>query len=286
MKKILVIGNKGMLGSELYERLSKDPNYTVFGGDKGEINICDPYSVDAIINFLKPDYIINCAAYTNVDGCEDNLEIAYQLNVDAVENLAHAANYVDATLIHISTDYVFDGKLDVNLSYEESDLPHPVSAYGYTKYNGELRAAEANKYYILRTAWLYGHNGKNFVKTMLRLAKDHDEVKVVNDQWGSPTSVVTLCKIIEEILKKNPSYGIYHATGEGFCSWAQFAERIFNYLNLDTKVVGIPSEEYPTPTTRPHNSKLSKKKLHTIGIFPDNYAFALSNYLDNYKEEI
>ena len=251
------------------------------------LDICDENAVVTKAENEKPYFIINCAAFTNVDGCETNYELANKVNGLALANIAKAAKTVDATLIHISTDYVFPGNLDVEKCYTEEMTPAPVTAYGKTKLLGEQNAAKAEKYYILRTAWLYGLGGKNFVKTMLKLAKDRDEISVVCDQHGSPTSTTTLCKIIEQIMEKEPEYGIYHSTNEGFTTWADFAKKIFELAGVTTKVKPITSEEYkamyPQSSDRPQNSKLSKEKLHNIGIYPENYEDALKEYL---KEEL
>ena len=165
--------------------------------------------------------------------------------------------------------------------------PNPVSAYGRTKLVGEKNAAKAGKYYILRTAWLYGIGGKNFVKTMLRLSKEKDEISVVDDQNGSPTTTTTLCHIIEDIMEKEPEYGIYHSTNEGFTTWCKFTRKIFELANINTKVNAITSKEYkemyPQSSDRPTNSKLSKEKLHKIGINPKPWEEALAEYL---KEEL
>ena len=179
MKKVLLIGADGMLGGELKERLEK--NYDVVGTTLETLDICDKDAVMKKAEEVKPYFIINCAAYTNVDGCEVNEGLANAVNGVAVGNISEAAKANDATFIHISTDYVFDGKLDVEKSYVETMDPNPVSAYGRTKLLGEQNAAKAEKYYILRTAWLYGLGGKNFVKTMLRLSKEKDSISVVND---------------------------------------------------------------------------------------------------------
>ena len=228
MKKILVIGQDGMLGGELYERLcKKNDKYEVYKTRIETLDICDKEAVIDEVKKINPYFIINCAAYTDVDGCETRFELANNVNGVAVGNIAEAANIVGATLIQISTDYVFDGKLPVEEAYTEDMLVGPVSAYGKTKYLGEQNAAKANKYYILRTAWLYGLGGKNFVKTMLKLSENHDEISVVNDQHGSPTSTTTLCEIIEQILEKEPAYGIYHSTNEGFTVWSDFTKKIF-----------------------------------------------------------
>ena len=213
MKKVLLIGADGMLGGELRERLEK--KYDVIGTTIETLDITDKDAVIAKAEEVKPYFIINCAAYTNVDGCEINTDLAMSVNGTAVGNIAEAAKVQDATFIHISTDYVFPGNLPVDQIYTEDMEPSPVSAYGRTKLVGEENAAKVRKHYILRTAWLYGLGGKNFVKTMIRLSKDREELTVVDDQHGSPTSTTTLCKIIEEIMEKEPEYGVYHSDGSG-----------------------------------------------------------------------
>ena len=280
MKKILVIGKNGMLGSELYERLNNNSSYITQATALEDLDICNKENVFEVVNAFKPDYIINCAAYTNVDGCESNVELANNVNGSAIKNLAEAANTTNATLIQISTDYVFNGNLPLEKIYTEDMETEPVNAYGVSKLIGENYAKTANKYYILRTAWLYG-NGKNFVRTMLNLSKTHNEINVVSDQFGSPTSTTTLCEIIEKILEKNPEYGIYHSTNEGFISWYDFAKKIFEIKNIDIKVNPILSKDYPTVAKRPFNSKLSKEKLHSVGIFPEEYESALKKYLES-----
>lgn len=285
MKKVLLIGADGMLGGELKERLEK--KYEVVGTTLETLDICNRDAVFAKANEVKPYFIINCAAFTNVDACEVKEDVALAVNGIAVGNIADAAKANDATFIHISTDYVFAGDLEVDKAYTEDMEPNPVSAYGRTKLVGEQNAAKAEKYYILRTAWLYGIRGKNFVKTMLRLSKEKDEISVVDDQNGSPTTTTTLCEIIEAIMEKEPEYGIYHSTNEGFTTWCKFTRKIFELANIDTKVKAITSKEYkemyPQSSDRPTNSKLSKEKLHKIGINPKPWEEALKEYL---KEEL
>ena len=274
-----------MLGGELKERLEKI--YDVTGTTLVTLDICDREAVLAKAREVKPYFIINCAAYTNVDGCEVNQELAMAVNGTAVANIAEAAKEQDATFIHISTDYVFAGDMPVDKIYSEDMEPNPVSAYGRTKLVGEENAAKAEKYYILRTAWLYGLGGKNFVKTMLRLSQDRDELTVVDDQHGSPTSTTTLCKIIEGIMEKEPEYGVYHSTNEGFTTWCRFTRKIFELANISTNVKAITSQEYkemyPQSSDRPKNSQLSKDKLKNIGIVPEAWEKALEEYL---KEEL
>lgn len=285
MKKVLLIGADGMLGGELKERLEK--KYDVTGTTLQTLDICDREAVLAKAKEVNPYFIINCAAYTNVDGCEVNYDLANRVNGLAVANIAEAARENNSTFIHISTDYVFDGKLDVEKIYTEDMTPAPVSAYGKTKLVGEENAAKAEKYYILRTAWLYGLGGKNFVKTMLRLSETHDKLNVVADQHGSPTSTTTLCRIIEEIMEKEPEYGVYHSTNEGFTTWYGFTKKIMELAGRATEVNPLTSEEYkqmnPASSDRPKNSQLSKEKLKAIGIIPANWEDALAEYL---KEEL
>lgn len=283
MKKVLLIGQDGMLGGELYNRLNlyKD-EYEVYGTTLQTLDICDENAVLNKVEEIKPYYIINCAAYTNVDACETNYSLAEAVNGIAVGNIARSAKKVGATFIQISTDYVFDGNLDVDKAYTEDMKPNPVSSYGKTKLMGEENAKLAEKYYILRTAWLYGQ-GKNFARTMIAASQKRDEVTVVCDQHGSPTSTTTLCEIIEQIMKKEPDYGIYHSTNEGFTTWYDFTKTIYEIKGITTTVKPITSEEYakmnPQSSKRPFNSKLSKEKLHSVGIYPSDYVDALKEYL-------
>lgn len=274
-----------MLGGELKERLEK--KYEVVGTTIETLDICDRQAVLNKAKEINPDFIINCAAFTNVDACEVKEELAMAVNGTALANIAEAAKQEDAKLIHISTDYVFAGDMPVDKIYTEDMEPNPVSAYGRTKLVGEENAKKAEKYYILRTAWLYGLGGKNFVKTMLNLSKTKDEISVVDDQHGSPTSTTTLCEIIEGIIEKEPEYGIYHSTNEGFTTWCQFTRKIFELAEINTKVNAITSEKYkemyPQSSDRPKNSQLSKEKLKNVGIVPAKWEEALKEYL---KEEL
>ena len=285
MKKVWLIGADGMLGGELEERLKQ--KYEVFGTTIETLDICDREAVLEKAKSLHPDYIINCAAFTNVDACEVKEDLALAVNGTAVANIADSAKENGSVFIHISTDYVFPGNLPIDQIYTEDMKPAPVSAYGRTKLVGEQNAAKAGKYYILRTAWLYGIRGKNFVRTMINASKTRDEVSVVNDQHGSPTSTTTLCKIIEQIMEKEPEYGIYHSTNEGFITWYEFTKKIYELAGITTKVNPLTSEQYkemnPQSSDRPKNSQLSKEKLKKIGIIPENYEDALKEYL---KEEL
>lgn len=285
MKKVFLIGADGMLGGELRERLEK--KYEVVGTTIETLDICDKQAVLNKAKEINPYFIINCAAFTNVDACEVKEELAMSVNGTALENIAEAAKQENATLIHVSTDYVFAGNKPIDEVYTEDMTPNPVSAYGRTKLVGEENAKKAEKYYILRTAWLYGLGGKNFVKTMLNLSKDRDEISVVDDQHGSPTSTTTLCEIIEQIMEKEPAYGVYHSTNEGFTTWYDFTVKIMELAGRKTKVHPVTSEEYkemnPASSDRPKNSMLSKEKLKSAGIVPSKWEDALANYL---KEEL
>ena len=285
MKKVLLIGSDGMLGGELEERLKE--KYDVVGTTIETLDICDKEAVLKKVKEVNPYFIINCAAFTNVDACEVKEDLALAVNGTAVENISEAAKENGSTFIHISTDYVFPGNLPVDKIYTEDMEPAPVSAYGRTKLVGEQNAKKAEKYYILRTAWLYGIRGKNFVKTMINASKTRDEVSVVNDQHGSPTSTTTLCSIIEQIMEIEPEYGVYHSTNEGFTTWYEFTKKIYELAGIKTKVIPLTSEEYkklnPVSSDRPKNSQLSKEKLKKIGIVPENYEDALKEYL---KEEL
>ena len=271
MKKILVTGCNGQLGRAVRKEYAKE-EVTFINTDvtEGEgVLVLDITDVDAVMELVrreKPDVIINCAAHTNVDLCEKQWDSAYRINAIGPRNLSIAATAVGAKMIHVSTDYVFEG--NGTRPYTEFDAPNPISAYGKTKLEGErFVQAFADRYFILRTAWLYGE-GKNFVKTMLRLAETHDEVSVVDDQVGSPTSAVELARMIH-YLEKTDNYGIFHATCEGDTNWADFAETIFKKAGKVTKVRHVSSEEYakmnPASAKRPAYSILDNYMLRLTG---------------------
>lgn len=271
MKKILVTGCNGQLGRAVRKEYAGE-EVTFINTDvtEGEgVLALDITDVDAVMELVrreKPDVIINCAAHTNVDLCEKQWDSAYRINAIGPRNLSIAATAVGAKMIHVSTDYVFEG--NGTRPYTEFDAPNPISAYGKTKLEGErFVQAFANRYFILRTAWLYGE-GKNFVKTMLRLAETHDEVSVVDDQVGSPTSAVELARMIH-YLEKTDNYGIFHATCEGDTNWADFAETIFKKAGKVTKVRHVSSEEYakmnPASAKRPAYSILDNYMLRLTG---------------------
>lgn len=257
MKKILVTGCDGQLGREIQKEYENEAAMLICT-DVGDLDISDNAQVNRYVRELQPDVIMNCAAYTAVDACEEAWERAYRINAIGPRNLAIAAHETGAKLMHISTDYVFEGNGDK--PYTEFDEVHPVSAYGKTKLEGERFVRQfADRFFILRTAWLYGE-GNNFVRTMLRLAEDHDKVRVVCDQFGSPTSTAELAKVMHH-LEPTENYGVFHATCEGSCSWADFASEIFRLAGKTTRVTRVTTEEYGSPTKRPAYSVLDNYML-------------------------
>ena len=291
MKKILLTGCNGQLGRAIQKEYGDTVEFlrTDFIDAEG-ITRLDISDIDQVMNFAraeKPDAIINCAAFTNVDGCETNEDAAFKANAIGPRNLAIASRETGAKLINVSTDYVFEG--NGTRPYVESDTPNPVSAYGRTKLAGEQFVRDfADRYFILRTAWLYG-DGKNFVKTMLGAAQSRDEVSVVCDQKGSPTSAVELAKMIH-FLEPTENYGIFHATCEGDTNWAEFTEEIYRKAGLSTKVHHLTSEEYaamnPAAANRPKYSILENRmlKLTTDKFMMADWHDALDYYLQNMPE--
>jgi len=270
---ILVIGANGMLGHDLMATLEGD----VRGLDLPEIDITSFESVRRVLLTLKPEVIINAAAYTDVDGCETNVETAMAVNGEGVGLLALAAREIGAKLVQISTDYVFNG--GKGTPYVEGDGQEPLSVYGESKLAGELNAAMAPDYLIIRTQWLYGIHGKNFVETMLRLAKEKSELAVVDDQIGSPTFTKDLALAIKALLINGCS-GIYHAANSGFCSWNEFARAIFAEEGLQITVNSMTTKELNRPANRPLYSTLDCSKLAAdTGSQPRHWREALKDYL-------
>jgi dTDP-4-dehydrorhamnose reductase len=253
---IWLIGNKGMLGTDV-ELLLKDKNYIA---SDNEIDITN---INVLKNFIKDkniDWIINCASYTAVDNAEDEIEQAFTINSMGVFNLSEIAYRNRIKLIHISTDYVFDGTVETK--YHENSVPNPINIYGESKLDGEINIKRIlTEFYIIRTAWLYGEYGNNFVKTILKLLKEKDSINVVSDQFGSPTYTKDLANVILKFIDIKPEYGIYHYTNEGKISWYEFAKEICKLANLTTQINPIPSNEYPQKAKRPKNSYMSKDKI-------------------------
>lgn len=274
MKKILVTGANGQLGRAIRKEYEKEnvefinTDVVMTEGITSTLDITNIQEVMQMVKETKPDVIINCAAHTNVDKCEQEWDLAYKINAIGPRNLSIAATATGAKLVHVSTDYVFEG--NGTKPYTEFDAPNPISAYGKTKYEGEKFVKEfAQKYFILRTAWLYG-DGKNFVKTMLRLSETHDEVSVVCDQKGSPTSASELARMIH-YLEPTDNYGLFHATCEGDTNWADFTEEIFRLAGKNTKVNHVTSKQYaemnPAAANRPAYSILENYMIKLTSDF-------------------
>lgn len=257
--KILVTGCNGQLGRAINQVYTESAdNVELINTDVADLDITSIQDVMRVINAKKPDVIINCAAHTNVNKCESDWDNAYKINAIGPRNLAIAAKAIDAKLVHVSTDYVFDG--EGKEPYTEFDATSPCGAYGKTKLAGENFVREfGEKYFIVRTAWLYG-DGNNFVKTMLKLGKERGEVSVVADQFGTPTSALELARMIRHLVPTD-NYGVFHGTCEGSCSWAEFTTEIFRVAGLDAKVNYITTAEYPTPAKRPAYSVLNNYML-------------------------
>ena len=284
--RILITGANGMLAKEVIEKFNEGNELILT--DVADLDITNKDMVDKFVKDNKPEVIINCAAFTAVDKAETSGEIVEKINADGPKNLAIAAKSNGAVLVHISTDYVFGGDLAISEAHNEDDEKKPVTVYGITKLHGEQKIENnTDKYYIFRTAWLYGIGGHNFVKTMLKLGKEHNEVSVVSDQHGSPTYAKDLAEIIYEAVTNKIPYGVYNATNEGFTTWADFTKTIFKYANIDCKVNPVTTEEYiemmkVKQAIRPKNSQLSKAKLEKCGIKVPTWEDGLKRYL---KEE-
>jgi dTDP-4-dehydrorhamnose reductase len=261
--RVLVTGADGQLGYDVVKRLDEN-SIECLGTSINELDITDEAQTNRVITNYNPDVVVHCAAYTAVDKAEDERELCYNVNVLGTKYVAAACKEIDAKMLYISTDYVFDG--EGNQPFEVTDKPNPINYYGKTKYEGELEVQNLlDKYFIIRISWVFGVNGNNFIKTMLRLAKERDEISVVADQIGSPTYTYDLTKLIVEMLQTE-KYGIYHATNEGYCSWYDFACEIFRQAGLDVQVKPIKTEDYITKAKRPKNSRLSKRKLVQQGL--------------------
>jgi len=262
--KIIVTGSSGQLGQELMKLLPED--YRVYGLARTELDVTNAEQVIRKITALNPDVVIHCAAYTSVDQAETESDQAYLVNSIGTGNVAIASEKVGAKQIFISTDYVFDGNKQT--PYKEHDETNPRTVYGRSKLAGEqLVKMISSKYFIVRTSWLFGKFGPNFVKTMLRLANESDEVKVVNDQIGSPTYTVDLVLFLEQLMKTE-KYGIYHASNMGSCSWYDFAKEIFSINNKRVNLQPCLTEQYPRPAPRPRYSVLDNDAIRLHGFRP------------------
>lgn len=275
--KILVTGVKGQLGYDVVNELEKR-GHTAIGVDVEEMDITDAAMVEKVITDAGVEAVIHCAAYTAVDAAEENRDVCMRVNAEGTENIAKVCKNLDIKMIYISTDYVFDG--EGNRPWEPDDERHPLNVYGESKYQGELAVEKyLEKYYIVRIAWVFGVNGKNFIKTMLNLAKNHTEINVVNDQIGSPTYTFDLARLLVDMVETD-KYGHYHATNEGLCTWYEFAKEIFAQAGKKITVYPVTSDEFPAKAKRPHNSRMDKTKLAENGfsLLP-TWQDALKRYL-------
>lgn len=278
--KVLVTGAKGQLGSDLLAELKKR-GHEAIGVDLEEMNIVDADSVSREMTRIRPEAVIHCAAWTAVDLAEDNVEKVRVVNACGTENIAKECKKIDCKMMYISTDYVFDGQ--GTEPWKPDDERRPLNVYGQSKYEGELAVENLlEKYYIVRIAWVFGMNGKNFVDTMLKLGKSHNTVRVVSDQIGTPTYTLDLARLLVDMIETD-KYGRYHATNEGgYISWCDFAKEIFRVSGLETEVVPVTTKEYGiSKARRPFNSRLDKTKLDENGFarLPD-WKDALARYIE------
>lgn len=271
--KVMVTGASGQLGFDVMQELN-NRNIKCIGVTKQDFDITEHEKVKRFILEEKPECVIHCAAYTNVDKAEEEEKLCYEVNTKATENITKACSEINSKIIYISTDYVFDGS--GSLPHEVNETANPLSIYGKSKYKGELKVKEnTDKYFIVRTSWVFGAHGNNFVKTMIKLGKEKESLNVVSDQVGSPTYTKDLAKLLCD-MAKTEKYGTYHAVNQGYVSWAEFAEIIMKEAGLKCKINYIKSSEYKTKAVRPLNSRLSVKSLEKNGF----------KLLPSYKEGI
>ena len=277
MNNILVTGSTGQLGSDVVKELLKR-GYSTLSPNRSEFNLCSEDSIRNYILNSNCEAIVHCAAYTQVDKAEDEKDLCIKINATATKHIDKCAKILDIPMIYISTDYVFDGTKDGE--YTENDETNPINIYGESKLAGEKYVQEIlDKYYIVRTSWVFNINGKNFIETMLRLSKANNQLSIVNDQIGSPTYTKDLSRLLVDMLETS-KYGLYHATNEGYCSWYEFANTIFKLANINIDIKAINSNEYASRAKRPLNSKLSKDKLIEYGFKPlPHWEDALKDYL-------
>ena len=279
--RVLVTGVKGQLGYHVVQELEKK-NHTAIGVDIDEMDITDKQATRRVIGESHVDAVIHCAAYTAVDAAEDHVDLCRKVNVDGTRNIAEVCGEKQMKMIYISTDYVFDGE-GTRPWKPEDPVVRPLNVYGQAKYDGEVEVRRhVKQYFIVRTEWVFGENGHNFINTMLRLGKKNGKVGVVDDQIGSPTYTRDLAVLLVEMVETD-KYGIYHASNEGYCSWYEFTREIFRQAGMENvEVTPLTSEEFPSKAKRPHNSRLDKSKLTENGfhLLPP-WQDALHRYLEN-----
>lgn len=259
--KLLVTGVKGQLGYDVVNE-ARRRGHTAIGVDIDEMDITDAKQVNEVIHQGNYDAVIHCAAWTAVDKAQEMVAECRKVNKSGTENIAQVCHDLDIPMMYFSTDYVFDGLGE--RPWQEEDERHPLNVYGQTKYEGELAVEQLQKYFIIRIAWVFGKNGNNFIKTMLRLGKERGTVSVVNDQIGSPTYTYDLARLVIDMIQSD-AYGIYHATNEGYCSWYEFACEIFRQAHLNVTVTPVSSDAFPVKAKRPANSRMSKTRLDKNG---------------------
>ena len=259
--RVLVTGVKGQLGYDVMNELAKRGHEGI-GVDIQEMDITDAASVERVITEAAPDAVIHCAAYTAVDAAEDNVDLCRRVNAGGTENIAKVCKSLNCKMMYISTDYVFNGQ--GTRPWEPDDAREPLNVYGQTKYEGELAVEALEKFFLVRIAWVFGVNGKNFIKTMLNLGKTRDHLTVVADQIGSPTYTYDLARLLVDMIETD-KYGRYHATNEGLCSWYEFACEIFKQAGMNVTVSPVTSDQYPAKAKRPMNSRMDKYKLDEMG---------------------
>lgn len=274
--KVLVTGVNGQLGHDIVEECQKR-NIEAIGVDVKEMDITDAHQVNEVITETKPDAIIHCAAWTAVDKAEDEVEQCRKVNRDGTKHIVDVCEKLELPLMYFSTDYVFDGQGEE--PWNEYDERHPLNVYGLTKYEGELEVERLKKHFIIRISWVFGINGGNFIKTMLRLGKERKEVSVVDDQIGSPTYTYDLARLCVDMIQTK-EYGTYHATNEGICSWYEFACEIFKQAKMDVIVHPVDSTQFPTRAVRPKNSRMNQTELDKHGFTRlPSWQDALERYL-------
>lgn len=259
--RVLVTGVKGQLGYDVMNELA-GRGHEGIGVDIQEMDITDAASVEKVITEAAPDAVIHCAAYTAVDAAEDNVDLCRRVNAGGTENIARVCKALNCKMMYISTDYVFNGQ--GTRPWEPDDKREPLNVYGQTKYEGELAVETLEKFFLVRIAWVFGVNGKNFIKTMLNLGKTRDHLTVVADQIGSPTYTYDLARLLVDMIETD-KYGRYHATNEGLCSWYEFACEIFKQAGMNVTVSPVTSDQYPAKAKRPMNSRMDKFKLDAMG---------------------
>lgn len=281
--KVLVTGVKGQLGYDVVREL-QSRGHGAIGVDIEEMDITDETAVSRVMEETAPEAVIHCSAFTAVDRAEEEQELCYKVNVQGTENIAKMCQKLGCKMLYLSTDYIFSG--EGQRPWEPEDTPSPLNAYGQSKYQGEVALRQyVDKYFIVRISWVFGINGNNFIKTMLRLGKENGAVKVVDDQIGSPTYTFDLAKLLVDMIETE-HYGAYHATNEGICSWYEFAKEIFQEANMkEVTVTPVSSEEFPVKAKRPKNSRMSKEKLVQNGfsLLP-SWQDAVKRYIEELKK--